>query len=507
MLSRRRFLANSVLTLSALSMQRLALGDAGSQFVEVQTSLGRLRGVESQGFRAFRGIPFAQPPLGNLRFCPPRPALAWNGVREALAFAPAAMQPGQRFPQSEDCLYLNVTAPSGKGPFPVFVWIHGGGFVAGRACDPDANGAHFAINGIVCVNIAYRLGALGFLDVSPMLGEQYAGSANNAMRDIIAALEWVQQNISAFGGDPDRVTVGGQSAGAKLTCLLMGVPAARGLFHQMISESGGAERIWAQPRSEEIALDFGRVWQDSAHSSLQSLLTAPAADLIAAQVSFYRSPPTHFPLRCEVDGKLFPRFPLEEIRDGSTRGKRLLIGTNRDESAFFIGPHPDRDPGPSQLGNLDVKQFDNVAARYQQLYPDSSAEFRRIRATTAEEYWVPSLRVADAHLAGGGTEFVYRFDDADKQGRFYGLVPHAHELPFVWDNADALSPQDQKLAQTIHALWVDFIQGRPMPVAGDAQWPAYNLKERPTVILNLSPALEDNPANREYHLWDGLMMK
>lgn len=507
MLTRRRFLTNSVMALGALSVPELALGDPGIQHLEVQTPLGRLRGVESQGCRFFRGISFAQPPLANLRFCPPLPTLPWKGVRNALACAAAPMQPGHRFPQSEDCLYLNVTTPAGKGPFPVFVWIHGGGFVGGRACDPDANGEHFARNGIVCVNITYRLGVFGFLDVEPVLGEQYAGSANNAMRDIIASLEWVQQNISAFGGDPDRVTVGGESAGAKLTDLLMGVPSARGLFRQMLSESGGADRIWALPRSKEIALDFDRVWQGSAPSSLQSLLTAPAADLMAAQVSFYHNPPTHFPLRCEVDGQLFPRSPLEEIRDGSTRGKRLLLGTNRDESAYFLGPHPNKDPGPPQLGNLDVEQFDRVAARYKELYPDNSAEFRRIRATSAEEYWMPSLRVADALVTGGGTAFVYRFDDALKQGRFEGLVPHGYELPFVWDNEAPLSPPDKNLAQIIHNLWVDFIHGKPMPVAGDTQWPAYNLKDRPTVMLNVSPTIEDNPANREYHLWDGLMMK
>jgi len=486
---------------------RLLFSDSDHRYIEVQTRFGRLRGLQSGGCRIFRGIPFARPPVAKLRFRPPLPALPWAGVRSALTCANAAMQPWRRQAESEDCLYLNVTAPAGNGPFPVLVWIHGGGFVTGSACDPAESGMHFARDGVVCVKVAYRLGVFGFLDVSPMLGHPYAGSANNAMRDVIASLEWVHQNISAFGGDPDRVTVGGQSAGAKISDLLMGVPSAASLFHQVISESGGADRIWTRSRSKAISREFGRVWKSPSNRSPRSILTAPAPELIDAEVSFYRHPPAHFPLRCEVDGDLFPRFPLEEIRNGSTRGKRLLIGTNLDESAFFIGPHPSHDPDDSELGNLDVRQFGPVAARYKQLYPNASADFRRIRSVTAEEYWVPSLRVADAHVTAGGTAYVYRFADAVTQGRFEGLVPHAHELPFVWDDAARLVPRDRGLAQSIHQLWVEFIQGRPMPVAGDAQWPAYNLRQRPTVILKPSPLIADNPANAEYRLWDGLMMR
>lgn len=489
----------------ALFAAHPALSDGVDQYVEVQTPMGRLRGIESRGCRFFRGIPFAQPPVGSLRFCPPLPGLPWSGVRDALLCANAAMQPKRLLPQSEDCLYLNVTAPAGNGPFPVFVWIHGGGLTSGRACIPGGSGTQFAPDGIICVNVAYRLGALGFLDVSPMLGDQYAGSANNGMLDIITSLEWVQQNISCFGGDPDRVTIGGQSAGATLTDLLMGVPSASGLFHQMISESGGANRIWPKPRSEEISRGFDEVWRNSSNQNSESLLTAPAADLIAAQVVFYRNAPAHFPLRCEIDGKLFPGFPLDAMRDGSSRGKRLLIGTNRDESASFIGPHPNHNPEVSDLGNLSLSQFDAVATRYKQLYPDSSAELRRLLSTTAEEYWIPSLRVAEAHVTGGGTAYVYLCEDTFKNGRFKGLVPHGRELPLVWDATAHLSPEDRKLARIVHDVWVEFIQGKPMPVAGVAQWPAYNLQQRPTVILKFPPTIEDGPDAAEYHLWDGLM--
>nr|WP_268807273.1 carboxylesterase family protein [Bryocella elongata] len=474
--------------------------------MEVLTPLGRVRGAEADGCRSFLGLPFAQPPVGARRFRPPSPPLPWQGVRAATRCAPVAMQPGDSYPQSEDCLYLNVVAPAGKGPYPVLVWIHGGGFTGGRACDPLCDGAQFARDGVVCVNIAYRLGVFGFLDVAPLLGAEYAGSAVNAMRDVIAALEWVQKNIAAFGGDPTRVTVGGQSAGAKMTDLLMGVPSAKGLFHQMISESGGAERIWPMEQAQKIATSFGEMWNATTGDEVKMLLKSPASTLISAQGSFYREPPVHFPLRCEIDGQLFPGSPLEAIRGGSTRGKRLLLGTNREESASFIGPHPEHDPGPSDLGNLSVDVFSKVAEHYAQVYPGMSDDLRRVRSTTAEEYWIPSLRVAEAHVTGGGAAFVYRFDDAVAKGRFAGEVPHTHELPLVWDQTKGLSADDALLAHEMHATWVAFIKGDALSVGGTA-WPRYDATRRPTILLQHEPVVEDRPADAEYHLWDGLLTR
>jgi para-nitrobenzyl esterase len=155
------------------------------------------------------------------------------------------MQVGEAGVQhSEDCLCLNLWAPESRGPHPVFVWIHGGGFTGGHAFEPTYDGTEFAREGIVLITVGYRLGVFGFLDLESVLGATYAGSANNGLRDLIAALAWVRENVADFGGDPGRVTIGGESAGAKLTDILMGTPSASTLFHQMISESGGAERVW-----------------------------------------------------------------------------------------------------------------------------------------------------------------------------------------------------------------------------------------------------------------------
>jgi para-nitrobenzyl esterase len=170
--------------------------------------------------------------------------------------------------------------------------------------------------------------------------------------------------VEAFGGDPARVTVGGESAGAKLTDILMGVPSAEGLFHQMISESGGAERVWLGTGSAAVAKGFGEDWQTDSGKALASLRTAPAMELVETQTRFIKNWPQHFPLRVEIDGKLVPRLPVETIAAGSTRGKRLLIGTNCEESALFVGPHPAHDAMAADLGNMGTGRFAEIYAKY-----------------------------------------------------------------------------------------------------------------------------------------------
>ena len=475
----------------------------------VQTSLGKLRGTQEEGVNIFRGVPFAQPPVGPLRFHAPQPAQPWKGVRDATHFAAAAMQPDAGdIAQSEDCLYLNLWAPSQPGPHPVFVWIHGGGFTGGRSFDPLFDGTHFANQGIVCITIAYRLGVFGFLDFGPVFGPAYQGGANNALRDIVLALSWVQENIASFGGDPRRVTVGGESAGAKLTDTLMGIPSAQNLFHQMISESGGAERVWSSAQATDIASQFVSQWKTSSGLDPVALKQATAADILSAQRSFIASSPVHFPLRAEVDGKLTPQYPLAAINRGSTQGKRLLLGTNRDESALFIGPHPEHDPGAADLGNLSVSQFRPVEARYAQIYPEMSQDLQRIRSLTAEEYWIPSLRVADAHVRAGATAFVYRFDYAPAAGRFTGLAFHSSELAFVWEKLrpNALSAVEQ-LANAMHDAWCAFIRGEAPQASNLPPWPAYNLNSRPTMLLDSTSRLEDEPQEAEFDLWNGLLTR
>jgi para-nitrobenzyl esterase len=503
-LSRRAFIANS--SLAALGFYARRGFGQGARPAIVRTPSGTLRGELADGVRIFRGVPFAQPPVDQLRFRRPAKVKPWSDERQALKFAAAAIQPGSpKVSQSEDCLYLNVWAPEGKGPFPVFVWVHGGGFTGGTSFGGSIDGAKFADAGIVCISIAYRLGALGFMDVSPLLGAEYAGSANNGLRDLIAALEWVRENVAAFGGDPKQVTVGGQSAGAKLVDILMGVPAAETLFHQVISESGGAERVFTAADAKAFATGFGQAWSKRVAGGPASVRTAGTTALIAAQRDFMEVRPKHFPLRPELDGELIPRLPVETIAKGSTRGKRLLIGTKREESTSFIGPHPTNDPAAKDLGNVPLAKFDEVFAKYKALYPEMSEEQRRIRAVTAEEYWVPSIRAVDAHVAGGGSAWMYLMEYADTKGTEKGYAHHSLEIPMVWDKPSADAAGEVALTKPIHEGWVAFIRGEPPSATGLPVWPSYRSGTRATMILDTQCSVEEKPQEKELRLWDGVL--
>ncbi len=512
-MDRRSFLVNGMFSACALRTSACFGAQAGAPVV-VRTRSGALRGEIVDGMRVFKGVPFAQAPVGELRFLPAQKVAPWTGERDATRFAAAPMQPeATEVAHSEDCLYLNVWAPEGKGPFPVFVWVHGGGFTGGYSYQGMfADGAAFAREGIVCVTVAYRLGVFGFMDCEPLLGAKYAGSANNALSDLMEALRWVQENIAAFGGDPGRVTLGGESAGAKLTDILMGVPEAKPLFQQMISESGGAERVWSRAVTAGISKGFMESWAAQAGGGRGALQTAEGADLIRAQKAFIDTWPQHFPLRAEIDGRLVPRLPVETIAAGSSKGKRLLIGTNREESALFIGPHPAHDPSAAQLGNMSVARFDPVYAKYVGLYPEMSVEERRIRAVTAEEYWVPSLRVAEAHVKGGGNAYVYELDFGETSGRLKGYSYHTLELGLVWnaphgDVGNALA--EAALGKRVHAAWCGFIRGEPPAAEGLPVWPEYDLRRRGTMVFGMGDGAEsrvvDGVQGAELRVWDGVM--
>jgi para-nitrobenzyl esterase len=507
-LTRREFVAGSAL--AALAVQGRGLFAQSPEAVNgavVKTPLGVLRGLMIGDVRVFRGVPFAEPPVGALRFKPPVKVRPWAEERDASKFAAAAVQDGdQEFAQSEDCLYLNVWAPMGAAGagLPVYVWIHGGGFTGGESFAPIFDGTEFAQDGVIVVTVAYRLGVLGFLEMEPLLGAEYAGSGENALRDLICALEWVKENIAVFGGDPARVTVGGESAGAKLADILMGVPEAQGLFAQMISESGGAERVWRRENADAVARGFGEVW---GAWRVMELKTALVEELIAAQVKFTGGWPQHFPLRAEIDGAVVPRLPVETIAAGSCKGKRLLIGTNREESAGFVGPHPQRVTA-GELGNVSLARFDEVYAKYGAVYPAMSEERLRIRALTAEEYWVPSVRVAEALVKGGGSAWMYRLDFAQSSGRLKGYAYHGEELGLAWDrpNAEvANAAAEAALAKQVHQAWVAFIKGGAPGAAGLPAWPEYTSEARETMVVDAVSRVEERPQEEELRLWDGVL--
>lgn len=509
-LSRRLFLRNSALTAAVLGFSGFSLQaeETGSPLL-LKTPSGVLRGMNTGKAKVFRGVPFAIAPTGTGRFRAPQKIKPWVVARDATKLMAAPFQNGNKsLSQSEDCLALNIWAPLGKGPFPVYVWIHGGGFTGGYSGESTYDGTDFAQAGVISISISYRLGVLGFLDVEPLLGQEYAGSANNALRDLILGLEWIQENIAAFGGDPHRVTIGGESAGAKLTGILLGTPSARPLFQQMISQSGGAERVWDKKNATAIAEGFGAFWKKQTGQDPKTIATAPARQLMEVQQQFTAQWPQHFPLRAEIDGALVPVHPLKTIASGSSKGKRFLIGSNRDESALFIGPHPQRAINAGDLGNLDLQKFNTVYAAYKKLFPEMPEDELRIRALTAEEYWIPTIRTVDAHVKGGGSAWVYRLDFTEQSGRLKGYAFHALDIRLTWNRPHREienSSVEVDLSKQIQHAWVEFIHGKTPSDPALPAWPQYRESTRPTMILDIKSHIEKNPQIKELELWKGIL--
>ena len=513
----RRWFVGGALATAGVAGGRSVFGASAGEVV-VLTPLGRLRGATEAGVRVFRGVPFAAAPVGALRFRGTEPVKVWSGAREATRFAAAAMQHAEKgVATSEDCLYLNVWAPveggdAGKGPWPVFVWIHGGGYTGGQSFAPVFDGAAFARAGIVLVTVAYRLGVFGYMDLEPLLGAGYADSANNGTRDLLEALRWVHANIASFGGDPGRVTVGGESAGAKSTATLMAVPEAAGLFQAAISESGGGERVLPRAVSAEVAGEFAALWKADG-GSVAELTTADAGRLIAVQESYLRQATRHFPFRVEVgplpgERALLPEVPIVQLQKAGRGGKRLLIGTNRDESALFVGPKPSGVVKPNELGNLSLEAFNKVYARYAEVYPEMTASQREVRAVTAEEYWVPSVRLAEANARNGGATWMYRLDWAKTRGRMAGEAYHSEDIDLVWDKLTAeerTEPGAVALAGQMHAAWVAFVKGGAPAARGLGEWPEFEPSARRTMVLDTASRVEERPQGQELALWDGVM--
>ena len=312
----------------------------------VRTKQGTVRGRAAGGVVTFKGIPYAAPPFGAHRFQPLRPAESWDGVREALTYGPTVPKPPYippfdvLFPEpviaGEDCLNLNIWTPDpGKAGLPVMVWIHGGTFVNGTGAIPTYDGSRFARDGVVCVTINYRLGVDGFL----YLGD---GSANLGLLDQIAALTWVQENIAAFGGDPNNVTIFGQSAGGMSVATLLSIPRARGLFRRAIAQSGAGHYAISPETARKLGvylaekLGIEPTREAFAAVPLDSLLQAQAA--LSADVFMNPDPAlwgevsaNQMPFEPVIDGDILPALPINRISAGAGKGVDVLIGTNTED--------------------------------------------------------------------------------------------------------------------------------------------------------------------------------
>ena len=444
---------------------------------------GRLRGlVHPHGF-AFLGVPFAEAPFGAHRFAAPVRVARWDGVREATAFAPTAPQPAQGFTlipepiieggDAPHCLSLNVFTPEmGDAGLPVLVWIHGGGYTTGTPSSVWYDGRSFARDGVVVVSIGYRLGFEGFglIDGAP---------ANRAVLDWLAALEWVQTNIGAFGGDPGRVTVGGQSAGGGACATLATVARARGLFHRVLAMSGSVQACATRAEAARVTAAVAAAAGVAAHAD--ALATRTPGQLVEAQTRAShldddgapggRTWPLMF--RPLVDGDLVTTSLLDAFEDGATDALGLLVGATAEEMVAGLRQLEMDDARlVRRLGRLGLDP-EGVQAYQAQEATDNGERYGR----AASDAWfrVPAVRAAEARFDAPAPTFVYDF--AWRSPALGGLgAVHCIDLPFAWDLLDADGVETvagtdppQALADRMHRAWVSFVTD------GDPGWPAYRL--------------------------------
>jgi para-nitrobenzyl esterase len=505
--------------------------------VQAQTQLGRLEGEQRNGHVVFRGIPFAKPPTGELRFRAPQAPEPWTGVRPARAFGPSAMQSlsgltGNTVPEplSEDCLYLNVYTPAVDGRRrPVFFWIHGGAFVSGSSSQALYDGGRLCERGdVVVVTINYRLGALGFSHWSEAERARLGVTSNAGNLDQVAALRWVQANIAAFGGDPGAVTLAGESAGAYSVAMLLAMPAASGLFQRAIAQSGARlTRGSGDPLRPTLEL---RRELAVPESRLEALWELPAERFVAAQQAVSARSDTAAagitPFSPVHDGDTLP-LPLDQAFErGACAKVPLLIGTNRDELNLFLGPALKKLNEPleeavllAQLGRMVPGASETRVRALLEIYRRSRSarglphnERALLAAISSDGLWrIPSMRFAEAHRRHQPATFQYLFTYESPAMRGALRSCHALELPFMFGTFD--TPGQDKFAGSGEAVerlsarmmdsWLAFTSSGDPSVPGQC-WPPYDVEQRPTMVFDHETALEHAPYEDERAAWADL---
>jgi para-nitrobenzyl esterase len=475
--------------------------------------------VEASGIHSFKGIPYAAPPVGDLRFKEPQAAQPWQGVRKAKAFGPRAMQSpvfsDMKFRSdgvSEDCLYLNVWAPaSGKG-LPVLVYFYGGGFIAGDGSEYRYDGESMAKRGIVAVTVNYRLGIFGFLAHPDLTKESvHHASGNYGLLDQHAALEWVQQNIAAFGGDPARVTIGGESAGSISVCAQMASPLSKGLFAGAIGESGGLMGN-IKPISLEMAEQAGSAFVSGLGlKSIGELRAMPAADLLKAAAKGAR-------FSTDIDGYFLPEAPDDIYSSGDQMKVPLLAGWNSAEVPFggLLGG------APPTVENYDAavrKIYGDKADEVLQLYKATDPEEVRQAATDlATDRFIAysTWKWIDRAEATGG-EPVFRYLYAHPRPPAVGApantappmgAGHSWEIEYALGNLHtntvyAWTKDDDRVSATLEAYFANFIKTGNPNGKGVPTWPAMKQNESDIMVIDVRSHTEKEPHPDRYRWLDG----
>jgi para-nitrobenzyl esterase len=499
----------------------------------VETASGKVRGAAIEGVLEFRTIPYGASTAGANRFRPPVPPAPWSGVRDCLKFTGKAPQAGLRAPtrpelenfsgaadpspETEDCLTLNVWTPScDAGKRPVMVWFHGGAFAYGNANSPRTSGSRLAAqNDVVVITVNQRLNIFGHLDLSAVGGDMHSGNAGTL--DMVASLQWVRDNIAAFGGDPGCIMIFGESGGGAKVSTLLSMPRAKGLFHRAIIQSGAAVRL----RTKERALALTECVLKHLGATADSIQSVPVADLLAAVEPATKAlgpSPTplfdRYPFGPVVDGDILPAHPFDPAASEICADVPVIIGDMKTETANFLAVVDkvwDR-----SLTDLEMRarveaiagaHTGRVLDLYGQLYSGLNPAERLIAVTTDCNFRIRSLVLAQRRAAlKQAPIWMYSFDWETPVLGGKLKAPHAMDVPFVFNtlnltNATGGSAEAQALADTMSAVWAGFARtGRPDHPAIPG-WAAYDAANRATLMLDKQCRIENDPRGQERRLW------
>ncbi len=498
--------------------------------IEVETTGGVVEGFEDEGALVFRGIPYAEPPLADLRFRAPEPPRPWRGVRDATRFGASPPQlelsvdflPGMEVgEQSEDCLVLNLATPAcDAAARPVLVFLHGGGFTIGSGSQPMYDPRALARRGdALVVTLSYRLGALGFLHLDEIAGRAFGAEGNAGLLDQVAALRWVKANAAAFGGDPRRVTIFGESAGGMSVATLLALPAAGGLFQGAIAQSGAAHNVHDAAGATRVAAELLAELGAPA-SRLRDLPVERILEAQARVLARHRGDPQLLlPFQPVVDGRVLPTPPLEALRRGAAGGVPVLIGTTRDEFAILgrLQRGLERLDAAGLAERVRARVGDERApallAAYREALPDASPAALFDALETDRLFRIPALRLEQALREGGSRTFLYLFT---WESVFFGGrlgACHGIELPFVFGAigskaGDAFAgggPEAQELAARVMDAWAAFARRGEPGHAGLPEWPACDAERRATMLLGPTCALARAPEEARRRAWEGLL--
>lgn len=488
----------------------------------VESVYGRLQGEYIDGVYSWKGIPYAKPPVGPLRFRAPELPDSWEGIRDATAFSPSAPQPQSDIMNflgndlsnmNEDCLYLNVWSPGADAKKrPVMVWIHGGAFISGSGSSTWYDGTSFAVQGdVVVVTINYRLGILGFLHLAEIGGEEYATSGNCGILDQVAALNWVQDNIAAFGGDPNNVTIFGESAGAMSIGVLLGFPSAQGLFHKAILQSGAAANVHSSVKATKVASKLLEALQIDP-TNLTKLEELPVEQLIQASnlVPMMSLGPV-------IDGVSLPKHPEKAIEEGAAKDVSILIGTNKDEYRLFTVFDPMwKNADEKRVNAFFEKTFGPLLPVVSKLFSENKPLNQELfnKLLTISIFTSPAQKLAELQVNQEAPVWMYRFDWETPVFGGALKATHALEIPFVWnalnkpltENFTGPSPDRQIIANQMHHAWISFARFGHPNTAELSEWPQYDGRNRATMIFNIESTVMNNPSSEDRMKWEQATM-